>query len=137
MLLPKKVAVLPSAIPFIVEDAKNLLTSISLAFIDNLYQELLSIDDRTASTEQLSESLLVNNDDYRRLQTIPELALLLAEELFVRLTMLSSLKMVGNCQLGLALHSNNTPVAMSLVWAALVNEVTVLYSDNLFMALGR
>jgi hypothetical protein len=98
---------------------------------------IISTKSYSVSTEQLSESLLVNNDDYRRLQTIPELALLLAEELFVRLTMLSSLKMVGNCQLGLALHSNNTPVAMSLAWAALVNEVTVLYSDNLFMALGR
>jgi transposase len=71
VITEKKVAVLRSAIPFILEDAENSLTSISRAFVDNLYQELLSLDDRIASTEKLSESLLVNNDDYRRLQTIP------------------------------------------------------------------
>jgi transposase len=71
VITEKKVSVLRSAIPFILEDAENSLTTISRAFIDNLYQELLSLDERIASTEKLSESLLVNNEDYRRLQTIP------------------------------------------------------------------
>ncbi len=71
VIVEKKVAELRSAIPFVLEDAENSLTSMSRTFIDDLYQELLSLDKRITSTEKLSESLLVNNDDYKRLQTIP------------------------------------------------------------------
>ncbi len=69
--IEKKVATLRSNIPLILEDAENALTPMSREFVNNLYEELLSLDREIASTERRSESLLVNNDDYKRLQTIP------------------------------------------------------------------
>ena len=67
----KKMAALRSIIPLILEDAENSLTAMSREFISHLYEELLYLDQRITSTENLSESLLTNNDDYKRLQTIP------------------------------------------------------------------
>lgn len=71
VIVEKKVAALRSNIPLILEDAENALTLMSRKFISGLYEELLSLDKRIASTEKSSASLLVNNDDYKRLQTIP------------------------------------------------------------------
>jgi transposase len=71
VIVEKKVAAFRTNLPLILEDAENSFTSMSRTFIDNLCQELVSLDKRIASTEKSSESLLVNNDDYRRLQTIP------------------------------------------------------------------
>jgi transposase len=71
VIIDKTVAALRLKIPLVLEDAENSLTPIAREFTHNLYEELLSIDRRIAATEKLSESLLVNNDDYRRLQTIP------------------------------------------------------------------
>ena len=71
VIVEKKVAALRSNIPLILEDAENALTPISREFISNLYEELLNLDQRITSTENSSESLLINNDDYKRLQTIP------------------------------------------------------------------
>lgn len=71
VIVEKKVATLRLAIPFILEDTENALTTIAREFVHRLYEELLSMDKRITTNETLSESLLVNNDDYKRLQTIP------------------------------------------------------------------
>ncbi len=73
VIFEKTVAALPSNIPLILEDAENALTPICREFISNLYKELINLDERITSAENLSESILVNNDDYMRLQTIPGL----------------------------------------------------------------
>lgn len=73
VIVDKKVTALRSNIPLILEDAENALTYMSREFISDLYKELIDLDERITSAEKLSESLLVNNDDYKRLQTIPGL----------------------------------------------------------------
>ena len=64
-------AALRSTPPFILEDVENAPTTTAREFIHTLHEELISLDGRITANEVLSESLLTNNDDYTRLQTIP------------------------------------------------------------------
>lgn len=73
VIVDKKISALRSALPHILEDADNPLTSIAREFVHSLYEELLSLEQRIGAVEALSDSLLVDNDDYRRLQTIPSI----------------------------------------------------------------
>ena len=71
VIIEKKIASLRKEVPFIVEDAENQLTVTAREFIYDLYEELLDIDERINKNETKSDALLADNDDYRRLQTIP------------------------------------------------------------------
>jgi transposase len=71
VIIEKKIALLRREIPFVLEDAENQLTVVSREFIYELYQELLFLDEAIAKNETKAASLLSQNDDYRRLQTIP------------------------------------------------------------------
>jgi transposase len=69
--IKKSLKELRTGIPLALEDANNSLTVASREFIHNLFQELKEIDQRINDNEKISAQLLVNNDDYKRLQTIP------------------------------------------------------------------
>ena len=71
VIVEKKISALRKAIPFILEDAENHLTTTARQFISGLYEELRSLDERLLANETTSAALLVGNEDYQRLQTIP------------------------------------------------------------------
>lgn len=69
--LNKSLRSLRSAIPLALEDANNQLTVTSREFIQDLYEELKMLDQRIKDNENTCAQRLADNDDYRRLQTIP------------------------------------------------------------------
>ena len=71
VVVPVGLSKLRAAVPDILEDAENGLTTISRGFIDRLYQELAHWDEQVDELEIELHSLLKENDDYQRLQTIP------------------------------------------------------------------
>jgi len=71
VILEKKMAALRKEIPMILEDPDNQLTVNSREFINGLYQELIRHDERIQENETKAGQLLSQNDDYKRLQTIP------------------------------------------------------------------
>lgn len=71
IILEKKIIALRREIPSILEDGENRLTAIAREFVYDLHQELLGFDKNIQRNEKKSESLLAQNDDYKRLQSIP------------------------------------------------------------------
>ncbi len=71
VVIDKKIAALRVEVPYVLEDAENNLTVASREFISELYDELVSFDDRIKVNESRVALLLAPNEDYQRLQSIP------------------------------------------------------------------
>jgi transposase len=68
--VPKGPAAVQAEVPGILEDAGNGLTTVARAFLRELYDEVLQLQERIRSNEQQSAALLKDNGDYQRLQSI-------------------------------------------------------------------
>jgi transposase len=67
----KHPAKLKQAIPAILEDAENTLTTVARKFIHNLYLEALELDEKIKQCEMETRQLLDTNPDFERLMTVP------------------------------------------------------------------
>ena len=71
VIIPKSLKALRENIPIALDDDSNQLTTISRGFVNDLYLELLEFDEKIKFNEKQTEALLKDNDDYKRLQSIP------------------------------------------------------------------
>jgi len=71
VIVPVGLNKLRSSVPDILEDAQQPLTMTARGFVHRLYRELTAHDQHVKALEAELKSLLANNEDYQRLQTIP------------------------------------------------------------------
>lgn len=71
IVFEKTISTLRKNVPSILEDAENTLTHTARNFVFELYDELVELDGRIKKNEATTLGLLENNDDYKRLLTIP------------------------------------------------------------------
>ncbi|MES9830609.1 MAG: IS110 family transposase [Candidatus Thiodiazotropha sp. DIVDIV] len=71
IVLPKGLHYLRAQVTLILEDADQTLTTVARGFIHRLYRELVGHDKQISEIQTELSTLLVDNDDYKRLQTIP------------------------------------------------------------------
>lgn len=78
IVVPVKIYNLRKQVPDILEDTEQPLTSTSRSFINRLYFELITWDERIKEIEAEMISLLKSYEDYFRLQTIPGIGPIIA-----------------------------------------------------------
>ena len=71
LVLPLSISALRKELPFILEDAENKLTIVARSFVNDMYEEMLSLEDRIELKTDAISSLLKVNDDYQRLKLMP------------------------------------------------------------------
>ncbi len=81
LVIPKGIAHIRKAIPMILEDADNGVTFLFRDLLRELYDEMVHLDERVIVLEQKLELISRNNEDCRRLLTIPGIGLLTATAL--------------------------------------------------------
>ncbi len=81
IILPKGISYIRKEIPEILENAENALTSLFRELLNELYDEMVHLDDRVCSLEQKLEAICARNQDCQRLLTIPGVGLLTATAL--------------------------------------------------------
>ena len=81
VIIPKSLKALRENIPLALEDDSNQLTVISRGFVNDLYLELIELDEKVRLNEKQSAALLADNNDYKLLQTIPGIGPIVAASL--------------------------------------------------------
>ena len=81
IVIPKGIAYIRKAIPNILEDAENTLTSLFRELLGELYDEMVHLDERIDIVEQKLKMICVQNEDCQRLLTIPGIGFLTATAL--------------------------------------------------------
>jgi transposase len=71
IIVPKGIGNIRKAIPMILEDAENGLTVLFRALLNDLYDEMVHLDERIQGLERKLASLAAQNVDCQRLLTIP------------------------------------------------------------------
>jgi transposase len=92
MVVPKGIAHVRKAIPGMLEDAENSLTSLFRELLNELYEELVHLDERIASVEAKLTAISVQHEDCQRLLTIPGVGLLTATALIAAIGDISVFK---------------------------------------------
>jgi len=85
IILGKKINTLRKDVPFILEDADNELTVTSRVFIQDLYDELIELDEKIQAKADQASSLLEENNAYQRLQSIPGVGPIVGGEIIAAL----------------------------------------------------
>ena len=81
IIIPKGITSIRKAIPDILEDAENTLTSLFRELLRELYDEMVHHDERIGTLEQKLKMICVQNEDCQRLLTIPGVGFLTATAL--------------------------------------------------------
>lgn len=81
IIIPKGISYIRKSIPQILEDAENGLTVLFRELLSELYDEMIHLDKRIQMLELKLETISVNNQDCKRLLTIPGIGLLSATAL--------------------------------------------------------
>ncbi|WP_347987902.1 IS110 family transposase [Methylomonas sp. AM2-LC] len=81
IVIPKGINYVRKALPCILEDGENRLSSLFRGLLNELYEEFVHLDKRIESTEKKLETLCTQNEDCQRLLTIPGIGLLTATAL--------------------------------------------------------
>ncbi len=76
LVIAKGIGQVRKAIPEILEDADQRLTPLFRELLNDLYQELIHLDKRIASIERKLAAICAQNEDCRRLLSIPGIGLL-------------------------------------------------------------
>ena len=87
IVLPKGLHYLRAQVTLILEDADQTLTTVARGFIHRLYRELVGHDKQISEIQTELSTLLVDNDDYKRLQTIPGIGPVVAATLLASVVM--------------------------------------------------
>lgn len=81
IVIPQGMSHVRKAIPNILEDAENVLSPLFRELLNELYEELVHLDERICSLEQKLAALSAQHEDCQRLLTIPGVGLLTATAL--------------------------------------------------------
>ena len=81
LIIPQGISSIRKSIPLVLEDAENELTSMFRELLHNLYEEMVHLDARIKTLENTLESLCAQNEDCKRLLSIPGVGLLSATAL--------------------------------------------------------
>ena len=81
LVIPKGISYVRKAVPSILEDAENILSTLFRELLNELYEELVHLDKRIRSLEQKLVMLSAQHEDCQRLLTIPGVGLLTATAL--------------------------------------------------------
>lgn len=92
LIIPVGINHVRKALPSILEDADNALSGLFRELLNELYEELVHLDKRIQTLEQKLVTLSVNNDDCKRLLTIPGIGLLTATALIAAIADISVFK---------------------------------------------
>jgi transposase len=78
VIIPKGISYVRKEIPCILEDAGNELTSMFRALLNELYEEMMHLDERIKTLEDKLKTVCNQNENCQRLLTIPGVGLLSA-----------------------------------------------------------
>ena len=78
IIIPKGISYVRKAVPDILEDAENALTTLFRELLIELYEEMVHLDERIDTLEKKLQSICLQNKDCQRLRTIPGVGLLTA-----------------------------------------------------------
>lgn len=81
LVIAKGIGQVRKAIPAILEDADQTLTPLFRKLLNDLYQELIHLDERIATIERKLAEICAQNEDCQRLLSIPGIGLLTATAL--------------------------------------------------------
>lgn len=81
LVIPKGISYVRKAVPSILGDAENVLSTLFRELLNELYEELVHLDKRIRSLEQKLVTLSAQHEDCQRLLTIPGVGLLTATAL--------------------------------------------------------
>uniref|UniRef100_UPI002630E165 IS110 family transposase n=1 Tax=uncultured Kiloniella sp. TaxID=1133091 RepID=UPI002630E165 len=76
--IPVGIAHVRATIPDILEDATNALTPLFRTLLNELYEEMVHLDERIVVLEQKLQAISVQSEDVQRLLTVPGVGLLTA-----------------------------------------------------------
>ena len=77
-IIPRGIAYVRATIPEILEDATNTLTSLFRTLLNELYEEMVHLDERIVVLEQKLQAISSQSEDVQRLLTVPGVGLLTA-----------------------------------------------------------
>lgn len=92
LIIPVGINHVRKALPSILEDADNALSGLFRELLNELYEELIHLDNRIQTLEKKLVTLSVNNEDCKRLLTIPGIGLLTATALIAAIADISVFK---------------------------------------------
>lgn len=92
LIIPVGINHVRKVLPSILEDADNALSGLFRELLNELYEELVHLDKRIQTLEQKLVTLSVNNEDCKRLLTIPGIGLLTATALIAAIADVSVFK---------------------------------------------
>ena len=92
LIIPVGINHVRKVLPSILEDADNALSGLFRELLNELYEELVHLDKRIQTLEQKLMTLSVNNEDCKRLLTIPGIGLLTATALIAAIADISVFK---------------------------------------------
>lgn len=92
LIIPIGINHVRKVLPSILEDADNALSGLFRELLNELYEELVHLDKRIQTLEQKLMTLSVNNEDCKRLLTIPGIGLLTATALIAAIADISVFK---------------------------------------------
>lgn len=92
LIIPVGINHVRKALPNILEDADNALSGVFRELLNELYEELVHLDKRIQALEKKLVTLSVNNEDCKRLLTIPGIGLLTATALIAAIADISVFK---------------------------------------------
>jgi len=92
IIIPKGISSIRKVIPHILEDADNKLTSLLRELLNELYDEMVYLDERISSLENKLKTISHQNEDCQRLLTIPGIRLLTATVLIAAIGNISLFK---------------------------------------------
>jgi transposase len=78
IIIPIGIAYIRATIPLILEDATNPLTSLFRTLLNELYEEMVHLDERIVVLEQKLQAISLQSEDVQRLLTVPGVGLLTA-----------------------------------------------------------
>jgi len=78
IIIPRGIPYIRTRIPVILEDATNPLTSLFRTLLNELYEEMVHLDERIVVLEQKLQAISLQSEDVQRLLTIPGVGLLTA-----------------------------------------------------------
>lgn len=92
IIIPKGITYVRKAIPLILKDAENSLSSLFRELLNELYGEMVHLDERVSALEGKLEIICRQNEDCQRLLTIPGVGLLSATALIAAIGDISVFK---------------------------------------------